>query len=1202
MNKKILYDKTYKEILWIIVLSIVVLGIISGANVNFGLYDDNQTQWLPIIDTAYAEFFRSGHFPVYDWYQMKGMIIYDQGYYGLWNPFMLIAYVVNTYLLGWIGSNTITVYITLMIILGNICCFYIFRAYEVKRRYALLGSQIMCQTTVFFFLAYWYYVFNVYFIFTWLLLILVKYQGRRGYYCHGVVLAISVLMGNIQYTVYMCLGYAVVMLVLSRYNRVRYLLQLCTNLLVMGMFSSCYLWMLLQVSARSADFSSNNSAYYDMTVQPIWFALFSWIPSELIGGFKNLLENLFGEISILGSVGIDEFPKAASMFLGAEILCVVVFLIKRGKYRKDRLFQIVEACTVSAAVLLIISFGKAGLLAVLMERLPLWNSFRILSKFLVLLPVLLVPATVLVVSSELEKNKIFRILFGVFFILGIMQSRTGSVGAPEIDLSQTYEKLQENGVETEKYRIAGVSSYEEISYEGDWKKFQEKDSINLYEKISKNVGTTISAYTLGGYDLSFENSRFTLSDGIMQSESGYASEFGYDNLIISDYFWNYLNPEEPEYAKRVEKWREQIEDNCVKYFIFSKSSPDVERFVQLLSEAGLEMEWKRDFMEHTCIISIRNIPSLVVDENGKDVLFESSMDRIIIPDMDAGKIYLSFAYDSHIHAYMEGKDGKTQELEVMPDEKGYFIIKQNKGESGRIILKYENTLYLIGKIWTIFVIIGAIVCLCIPEKNGKCKERKQQNISLKKLYCQHKVDHLALILLCILAGIYIIFIGFFYGHTQVLSADEIWFLHMFQTINHHFMENPFTIIGETENYLGYGQIFWIMGGIIDNILILRIISLVSLAGCFFLLMLSINKIYGEQYMPYAGLLWLSMPYAWYTDKIIGPELIGMFLSFLGFYFIMVKREQRAAGWLLVGIGCAIKMNYAVFFLMAVCQEYIASNREWKSTVKRFLSGTGLSGIGFLMSNPIILLDIGTFLENERMSNGLDLNMLTEVILRKRNEWDGVMVNGLCYGYIHWIIILVVIILYLLRKDRNQQMEAVIFCCVVLIYICSRTSFLGWYLLPMLFFIPLILCGQWKRDKDITEMGRLGLFLLILLNGILLLPVHIQGRREDIQQIGMAIRKEENMQELREQSVLWELEYPEEPLFYLTEFNYGEYSYSFEDYYRFCIVKEGGIAVIGKRMENIPIIKQIMDDAKEDREHMEIVTTLRDMTILRRCYE
>ena len=120
------------------------------------------------------------------------------------------------------------------------------------------------------------------------------------------------------------------------------------------------------------------------------------------------------------------------------------------------------------------------------------------------------------------------------------------------------------------------------------------------------------------------------------------------------------------------------------------------------------------------------------------------------------------------------------------------------------------------------------------------------------------------------------FLGFYYLQIQCSVPDEEWFLQMMQTVRHMAGNNIFKYLSETENYLGYGQIYWILGSIFSNFRFLRAAAFVMLMGSMILVLREVRDRFGRQMIPYAGILWLSMPFAWYSDKIIGPELTMVF--------------------------------------------------------------------------------------------------------------------------------------------------------------------------------------------------------------------------------------------------------------------------------------------------------------------------------------
>ena len=75
----------------VLLLSLLLLWIWTGFEEEAFLIDDNRTQWYPVMEKAYEDVLE-GKIYYYDFYQMKGMSIAEQGYYGIMNPFMLLSY------------------------------------------------------------------------------------------------------------------------------------------------------------------------------------------------------------------------------------------------------------------------------------------------------------------------------------------------------------------------------------------------------------------------------------------------------------------------------------------------------------------------------------------------------------------------------------------------------------------------------------------------------------------------------------------------------------------------------------------------------------------------------------------------------------------------------------------------------------------------------------------------------------------------------------------------------------------------------------------------------------------------------------------------------------------------------------------------------------------------------------------------------
>ena len=120
------------------------------------LIDDNRTQWFPVIERAYGDFFKTGKMPVYDFFQFKGFSIADQGYYGIMNPIMMIAYVLSHFTP--LPFSTITIYLAVLFSLGNVCFSALCLKLKCNTLEMLLLTYSYAGIASFVSFSYWYYI------------------------------------------------------------------------------------------------------------------------------------------------------------------------------------------------------------------------------------------------------------------------------------------------------------------------------------------------------------------------------------------------------------------------------------------------------------------------------------------------------------------------------------------------------------------------------------------------------------------------------------------------------------------------------------------------------------------------------------------------------------------------------------------------------------------------------------------------------------------------------------------------------------------------------------------------------------------------------------------------------------------------------------------------------------------------------------
>lgn len=1187
MSKK---QNEWLGMLGTILLSTVLFLIIGKGNLNFGLYDDNQSQWLPIIDRAYQTFLDTGKLPAIDFFQMKGMKIFDQGYYGLWNPFMLIAYLIRTYLLSSFSTNTLSVYIFMMILLGNLCSYGIFRKFGISLPGSVLLSSCMMSVSIYVALNYWYYIYNVYFILSWLILEIVKQEDRRSYYKYGGILALSLFMGNIQYTVYMVLAFTLIMLILFLRGNREAGVKLISNGICMGILSTASLLMLLQASARSVSFSGDNSQYYHQAFHALAMALFSWFPSFTIGNLSGKIEDfLYTNIPL---PGVSYREKC--MYIGIIVCAAAIFLLHKKKYKKDKYFEIAFACFITAGIFLLLSFGKTGLLAIVVKEIPFLGHFRHPIKYLALVPILFLPCIAIIVREQKSFWNLHTGLLCVFLFLGILQNRYIASGLPQIQTDKSIERLEELGVDYHNYRVMGFSTEEELKFV--------KTKICYEQKFAKNAATTAGVVTLSGYDLSVDYKQYQMSNYMMGTLFGYdGPEFGFANIAIEDYFLERLQKDQPDYQINIEKFRAQMMENGVKYYIFTKDSASLSWFRQLLDDLHMQVEWQQDFLEDTVIVAVADIPSLVQQGDGEKINTEITMNKIVFSSDGNSEFRVSMYYDKNLRARYVGEDGEKITLSVRPDEKGYVVVSGAPASGyGKVEIDYCNHFYMICEIWNAAALIIIAIMLWAPE-TGVVKRMSWRVVCfVKEKIAAVDFTKVSKVVFVSLLCIYVVFMGIYYFHTGCTVPDEDEALQMFRLIHDEGQGKGISYLKEIQNYLGYGQIFWILGGICPYVTPLRLVFYAMLMGSLFLTLNEVKYYYGKEMIPYAGILWLSMPFAWFDGNIIGPEIMGLFSGILG--LCLIKRKNLSwVGWLLLGVSCAVKMNGMVFLLAALLEKLWSTQSKKVVTVAK---GVLISGSGYLISNPIIFWNLPDFLQNmEREARSLEA--LADVFSQRKCEWDGVISNGVFWGYISVVLFVLIIVGRILLRSYNCKREGgkelyhkncvygniAGVLSVGLILICCREIFSGQNLLPLCYLGVIFICGEFYYDGGQMEIRNFlyrALAICLLINGLILLPEHVLQRENDIRYMQVQSNSEEMQKRTADAMEVIKQERPDAKKYYLMDHHTGKYTYNFQDYADFCVNDEEGIAVIGERMRCVKKVDKVVENAIKERDNLRVL--------------
>ena len=212
------------------------------------------------------------------------------------------------------------------------------------------------------------------------------------------------------------------------------------------------------------------------------------------------------------------------------------------------------------------------------------------------------------------------------------------------------------------------------------------------------------------------------------------------------------------------------------------------------------------------------------------------------------------------------------------------------------------------------------------------------------------------------------------------------------------------------------------------------------------------------------IFYMTMPFSWYTGKIIGPELLGNALGVAGVTLYLfnkrLKINRLLVSGIFIGLSAGVKMYNAIFFVFILCAVLLSEN-----TTKKIVKISVLLFVGFIfgvvIANPIMLADYAVYKSNIVSTfDMISAKKLYNVLFNNCIEWDLTNSSGLCNTFVP-IISLVILVYIGIKEGRENRINiAVIISVLVLILLYSfNTRVLGWYFLPVLFFFPMLISNK-----------------------------------------------------------------------------------------------------------------------------------------------
>lgn len=478
----------------------MMMTIIPDKYYQLGLYDDNVRQWLPVMNRALEIFFSTGSMPYYDFYNFKGMEIFDVGYYGLYNPLIWVSFLLHNLF----GVETTVIYIYISLAIGNIFLFLVSKRITKSNICAFFINVMYTFNPVLYGHSYWYYIFENYWIvpaFSWCFLLALKKNAKMiEKTSPSIVLICSTLGGNIQYTAYYYLLYCIVSFVIYiRYKEsIRYFFFNC---FIAVLATIPFLHKLLRAANRSSFSGDVNLDFYSIPVNTLAYLLVSVIPSSFVDFVHDFAQLTFVDCNRL-------FHANIILAFIAFVSIVVKNVINKPFYLKrcNKIILLGIAFGLTWLFYALYLGGKGFLIADVFYHIPFYNNFRFLYKIAFVMPGLLI-IPICIALKFFCKSKFRNIYIIVFTLLGIFQ------------ICIFRESMYNQNVEIKSI----IYSYE---YNDNFSHI-----TNRYSAIEKNnyryllvIPTNDHKFTLTNNTLPFSNMNVELG---MWSVGGYDVAFGY---------------------------------------------------------------------------------------------------------------------------------------------------------------------------------------------------------------------------------------------------------------------------------------------------------------------------------------------------------------------------------------------------------------------------------------------------------------------------------------------------------------------------------------------------------------------------------------------------------------------------------------------------------------------------------------------------
>lgn len=576
------------ERLLLLAFALLMLASFTSFRPHPFLVDDNVAQWNSIAEFAFSELF-AGHFPTWAPYQWAGFRIDEVGYYGLYNPFMLLSYVLRQMGL----TDMMTLYVFMMYGIGILAAHALCEARGLARGLRVSVPLAYGCSAGYLLHSVWYYVYSVFAlgaVMMWTLhgaLLGESFATRmRWSAANGCVVALMFYLGNAQLACYVALGnYGIASFFWLLSPRRRCVTAAAaTSVAAMAVA----LAPVARVYGHAADGAVILAAprMFEAKLLPTVVGLFvphQWASSLLPEGSR-----LF---SLYGNAGGGALAVLASVFV----------LAGRGKQHPGTQTRFACSCWLTVALFIFLARGPTVL-----EHIPTLSRFRMAFKWLFVVPPMLMAAAAVAASGHSPRlQRLGTFVCLSFIATALARPAFSNWGLTPKPLSRAMVDQRPTAVLS--HRIVFASWQDKGP---DAHIFTGFDRLET-EHLLANAGTSRRTPTLSGYNLSLDKS-FHLELGALLGGEWYMG---------AGVSLNYLQ-NQPAAALRT------LRDYAVSTLLVQRH--DLHRLPQDMQATATPWDVPNLFG-----VAIANTPALVTNSRGEAKEFSLQGDGLTVSDVSA---------------------------------------------------------------------------------------------------------------------------------------------------------------------------------------------------------------------------------------------------------------------------------------------------------------------------------------------------------------------------------------------------------------------------------------------------------------------------------------------------------------------------------------------------------------------------------------